>query len=110
LSMLLGGWSARMKGSMGAWHVKAEEEKGKRGWGSAQRAGKEKKGGPTAQRHVEEESVGGPTGWHGARLTKAVATRASIARSRGASGVREGVGQLGKRRELGRAREKQCGF
>jgi hypothetical protein len=75
--MLLGGWSARMKGSMGAWHVKAEEEKGKRGWGSAQRAGKEKKGGPTAQRHVEEESVGGPGGRQGARPAEAVAGRAS---------------------------------
>jgi hypothetical protein len=45
--------------------------------GSAQRAGKEKKGGPTAQRHVEEESVGGPGGRQGARPAEAVAGRAS---------------------------------
>jgi hypothetical protein len=49
------------RGHVAAWHDEAEEEKGKKGVGSVQCVGKEKRGGGlVAQRRLEEESMGGP--------------------------------------------------
>jgi hypothetical protein len=73
----------------------------------------EKRVGPVTRHHVEEESVGG---WQQERRTTGGGGgRSGICRTKHGRGwhawaAREGVGRSGKRRELGRVREKPCGF
>jgi hypothetical protein len=111
LSVLLGGQSARAKGSTGraaAWHTEEEEEKGVRwGVGSARGEG-EKRGGGVRWLGIAwwRRAWGGG----GLRQARRVADggRSGICRAKQGSGwrvwaVHEGVGRPGRRRELGRA-------
>jgi hypothetical protein len=118
LLVLLGGRSVRTKGSTGARSDVAHRGRGgkeERGGVSSARGEGEKMVGPVTRRHVEEESVGGG-GWQPERCaTGGGSGRTGVCHVKQGSGwhawaAREGVGQPRKRRELGRAREKQCGF